>query len=48
MEEPHFIPALASALADYQAFVGATSVTWPRTRLGRDLARALERHEAAA
>ena len=43
MEEPHFVPALADALDAYCTFVGATSVTWPRTRLGRDLAGALRR-----
>ncbi len=42
-EEPHFVPALRSALDAYQRFVGATSVTWPRTRPGRDLAGALRR-----
>jgi uncharacterized protein YcaQ len=39
MEEPHFVPALAEALRDYRAFVGARSVSWPRTKLGRELAR---------
>ena len=48
MEEPHFVPALVTALQAYRAFVGAESVSWPRTRLGRDLADALRRHEAAA
>jgi uncharacterized protein YcaQ len=43
MEEPHFIPALRSALSDYRRFVGASSVTWPRTRPGRDVAGALRR-----
>lgn len=41
MEEPRFIPALAEALRAYQTFVGADSITWPRTRPGRDLAGAL-------
>jgi len=41
MEEPHFVPALADALDAYRTFVGATAVTWPRTRPGRDLAGAL-------
>jgi uncharacterized protein len=41
MEEPHFVSALADALHAYRTFVGATSVTWPRTRPGRDLAAAL-------
>ena len=43
MEEPHFVPALRQALEAYRRFVGATSVTWPRTRPGRDLAGALRR-----
>ena len=48
MEEPHFVPALATALAAYRAFVGATAMTWPRSALGRGLDRALRDHEAAA
>ena len=43
MEEPGFIPALADALDAYRRFIGARSVTWPRTRPGRDLAGALRR-----
>jgi hypothetical protein len=43
MEEPHFIPALADALEAHRRFVGAESVTWPRTRPGRDVAAALRR-----
>lgn len=43
MEEPHFVPALAEALRAYQSFVGARTVTWPRTRPGRNLAGALRR-----
>jgi len=43
MEEPNFIAALSDALDAYRRFVGATSVTWPRTRPGRDLAGALRR-----
>jgi len=43
MQEPHFVPALADAVAAYRSFVGARSVTWPRTRPGRDLAGALRR-----
>ncbi len=39
MEEPDFVPALSAALAAYRAFVGAKTVSWPRSRLGRDLAR---------
>jgi uncharacterized protein YcaQ len=48
MEEPHFVPALSTALDAYRAFVGAASVSWPRTRVGRDLAGALKRQGAAA
>jgi uncharacterized protein len=43
MEEPDFVPALATALDAYRSFVGARAVTWPRTRPGRDLAGALRR-----
>jgi uncharacterized protein len=43
MDEPDFIPALANALDAYRRFVGARSVTWPRTRPGRDLAGSLRR-----
>ena len=43
MEEPHFVPALSEALRAYRSFVGAKTVTWPRTRPGRDLAGALRR-----
>ena len=43
MEEPNFLPALRTGLEAYRRFVGATSVTWPRTRPGRDLAGALRR-----
>jgi uncharacterized protein YcaQ len=39
MEEPHLVPALAAALRAYRAFVGARTVSWPRTRIGRELAR---------
>jgi len=47
MEAPGFIAALAEAMDDYRAFVGATKVSWPRTRPGRDLAGALRRLPAA-
>jgi uncharacterized protein YcaQ len=47
MEAPGFVPALADALEDYRSFVGATRVSWPRTRIGRDLAGALRRLPAA-
>ena len=43
MEEPHFVPALRTGLDAYRRFVDASSVTWPRTRPGRDLAGALRR-----
>jgi uncharacterized protein YcaQ len=43
MEEPHFVPALATALEAFREFVGAESVVWPRTPPGRDLATALAR-----
>jgi uncharacterized protein len=43
MDELGFIPALADALDAYRRFVGGRSVTWPRTRPGRDLAGALRR-----
>jgi uncharacterized protein YcaQ len=48
MEEPHFIHSLSTALQAYCGFVGAESTSWPRTRLGRNLAGALQRNEAAA
>jgi uncharacterized protein YcaQ len=41
MHEPDFLSALADALAAYRSFVGADALTWPTTRLGRDLARAV-------
>jgi len=43
MQEPDFVAALRNALEAYRRFVGARSVTWPRTRPGRDLAGALRR-----
>lgn len=43
MEEPHFVPALAEALRAYRAFVGASRLSWPRTRAGRQLAAELGR-----
>jgi uncharacterized protein YcaQ len=48
MEEPPFVPALADALEAYASFVGARSISWPRTRPGRDLALALSRLRPAA
>ncbi len=43
MEEPDFVPALRLTLDAYRRFVGARSVTWPRTRPGREIAGALRR-----
>jgi uncharacterized protein YcaQ len=43
IETPGFLDALREALDAYRAFVGATKVTWPRTRPGRDVAGALRR-----
>jgi uncharacterized protein YcaQ len=43
MEDPHFMPALASAVEAYRRFVGGDRVTWPRTKLGREIAGALRR-----
>ena len=48
VEESHFVAALVTALQAYRAFIGADAVSWPRTRQGRALARALERQDAAA
>ncbi len=47
METPAFIPALRDALEAYRSFVGAVKVSWPRTRLGREIAGALRRLAAA-
>jgi uncharacterized protein YcaQ len=41
MQTPGFAPALRDALAAYTEFVGATRIVWPRTRIGREVARAL-------
>ena len=43
MEEPYFIPALATAIEAYRRFVGGRRVTWPRTKAGREIAGALRR-----
>jgi uncharacterized protein YcaQ len=43
MEEPGFVSALADALDAYRRFVGAATVTWPRTNPGRQIAGALRR-----
>jgi uncharacterized protein YcaQ len=42
MEEPDFVPALTEALRAYRSFVGADAVTWPTTKVGRELARRTE------
>ncbi len=47
MEAQGFVPALNEAVEAYRSFVGATKVTWPRTRVGRDIAGALRRLSAA-
>ena len=47
MTEPGFLDALGDALAAYVGFIGARSVTWPRTRPGRDIAGVLRRLPAA-
>src|SRR5918992_6146049 len=43
MEASSFIPALREAIDAYRSFVGAETVTWPRSRPGRDIAAALRR-----
>lgn len=43
LEATGFTTALAVALDAYRSFIGARSVSWPRTRPGRDLAGALRR-----
>jgi hypothetical protein len=43
MQAPGFIPALRNAVEDYRRFVGAQSVTWPRSNPGRRLAGELRR-----
>ncbi len=47
MEEPGFVSALRDAVDAYRTFVGAATVTWPRTRAGREVAGALRRLAAA-
>ena len=42
-----FIEALRDAIEAYRAFVGATKVRWPRTRMGRTLGAALRGRPAA-
>ena len=43
MEDPRFLPALDEALEAYRTFVGADSVTWPRSGPGRDVGSAIRR-----
>jgi hypothetical protein len=43
IETPGFLVALRDAVEAYRTFVGATSVTWPRRRPGRDVGGALRR-----
>ena len=45
-DAPGFLPALADAVEAYRTFVGATKVTWPRTKAGRAIAGALRRAAA--
>ena len=47
MEEPAFLEALRAAVEAYRSFVGADSVVWPRTKIGREVAGALRRLAAA-
>jgi uncharacterized protein YcaQ len=48
METPGFLAAFADALEAYRSFVGADRVTWPRTRVGRELGRAVAGAPSAA
>jgi uncharacterized protein YcaQ len=43
MEEPGFLDALREAVEAYRRFVGARSVSWPRSNPGRRIAGALRR-----
>ncbi|MDQ2689697.1 MAG: winged helix DNA-binding domain-containing protein [Chloroflexota bacterium] len=43
MDDSRFIGAMRDAVEAYRCFVGATKVSWPRTRPGRDIAGALRR-----
>jgi uncharacterized protein YcaQ len=45
LEVEGFVPALRVALEAYVEFTGATKVSWPRTRIGRELAAGLRRLE---
>ena len=48
MAAPGFMAGLGEALESYRSFVGAERITWPRTRAGRELARALAAALSAA
>jgi uncharacterized protein len=48
MESPGFLAAFAEALEAYRNFVGAERITWPRSRAGRAIARALAGLPSAA
>ncbi len=48
MESPGFVAAFAEAIEAYRSFVGAERITWPRTRAGRAIARALATLPSAA
>ena len=43
MDEPGFMAALRDAMGAYADFVGATKVSWPRTRPGREIGSTLRR-----
>ena len=43
MEDPEYSPALRDAVEAYRTFVGGEKVSWPRTRVGREVAAALRR-----
>ncbi len=47
MEEPGFIPALGDAIEAYRTLVGASKVSWPRTRIGRSFGAVLRGRPAA-
>ena len=47
IEAPGFVTALHAAIEAYRSFVGADKVTWPRTRVAREIAGALGRFAAA-
>jgi uncharacterized protein YcaQ len=47
MEDGRFLTALRDALEAYRSFVGADSVIWPRTKLGRHLSATLRAARSA-